>query len=86
MRRDEERPLARPTATSAARPPSSSSLTLIALCGVIVLTVDVGQLLYKRRAMVNASDAAALSAAQACAASRTPTTRRRWPTRSRSTT
>jgi Flp pilus assembly pilin Flp len=43
------------------------ALTLIALCGVIVLTVDVGQLLYKRRAMVNASDAAALSAAQSCA-------------------
>jgi hypothetical protein len=42
-------------------------LTLIALCGVIVLTVDVGQLLYKRRAMVNSSDAAALSAAQTCA-------------------
>jgi hypothetical protein len=42
-------------------------LTLIALCGVIVLTVDVGQLLFKRRAMVNASDAAALSAAQSCA-------------------
>ena len=42
-------------------------LTLIALCGVIVLTVDVGQLLFKRRAMVNASDAAALSAAQTCA-------------------
>jgi len=42
-------------------------LTLIALCGVIVLTVDVGQLLFKRRAMVNASDSAALSAAQTCA-------------------
>jgi len=35
--------------------------------GVIVLTVDVGQLLFKRRAMVNASDAAALAAAQSCA-------------------
>jgi Putative Flp pilus-assembly TadE/G-like len=42
-------------------------LTLIALCGMIVLTVDVGQLLFKRRAMVNASDAAALAAAQSCA-------------------
>ena len=42
-------------------------LTLVALLGVIVLTVDVGQLLYKRRAMVNASDAAALAAAQSCA-------------------
>ena len=39
------------------------ALTLIALCGMIVLTVDVGQLLFKRRAMVNASDAAALAAA-----------------------
>ena len=43
------------------------ALTLIALCGMIVLTVDVGQLLFKRRAMVNASDAAALAAAQSCA-------------------
>ena len=42
-------------------------LTLIALCGMIVLTVDVGQLLFKRRAMVNASDSAALAAAQSCA-------------------
>lgn len=42
-------------------------LTLIALLGMIILTVDVGQLLYKRRAMVNASDAAALAAAQSCA-------------------
>jgi hypothetical protein len=43
------------------------TLTLIALLGMIILTVDVGQLLYKRRAMVNASDAAALAAAQSCA-------------------
>ena len=42
-------------------------LTLVALCGMIVLTVDVGQLLFKRRAMVNASDSAALAAAQSCA-------------------
>ncbi|HEX5936921.1 MAG TPA: pilus assembly protein TadG-related protein [Actinomycetota bacterium] len=42
-------------------------LSLIALFGMIVLTVDVGQLLFKRRAMVNASDAAALAAAQSCA-------------------
>ena len=42
-------------------------LSLVALLGVIVLTVDVGQLLFNRRAMVNASDAAALAAAQACA-------------------
>jgi hypothetical protein len=43
------------------------TLTLIALLGMIILTVDVGQLLFKRRAMVNASDAAALAAAQSCA-------------------
>ena len=43
------------------------TLSLIALLGMIVLTVDVGQLLFKRRAMVNASDAAALAAAQSCA-------------------
>jgi hypothetical protein len=42
-------------------------LSLIALLGMIVLTVDVGQLLFKRRAMVNASDAAALAAAYSCA-------------------
>jgi hypothetical protein len=42
-------------------------LSLVALIGLIVLTVDVGQLLYKRRSMVNASDAAALAAAQSCA-------------------
>ena len=43
------------------------ALTLVALLGLMVLTVDVGQLLFKRRAMVNASDAAALAAAQSCA-------------------
>jgi hypothetical protein len=43
------------------------TLSLIALLGMIILTVDVGQLLFKRRAMVNASDAAALAAAQSCA-------------------
>jgi hypothetical protein len=42
-------------------------LSLVAIFGLIVLTVDVGQLLFKRRAMVNASDAAALAAAQTCA-------------------
>lgn len=42
-------------------------LSLIAIFGMIVLTVDVGQILFKRRAMVNASDAAALAAAQTCA-------------------
>jgi Flp pilus assembly protein TadG len=43
------------------------TLSLVALLGLIVLTVDVGQLLFKRRSMVNASDAAALAAAQSCA-------------------
>ena len=43
------------------------ALSLVALLGLVVLTVDVGQLLFKRRAMVNASDAAALAAAQSCA-------------------
>jgi hypothetical protein len=43
------------------------ALSLIAILGMVVLTVDVGQLLFKRRAMVNASDAAALAAAQSCA-------------------
>ena len=42
-------------------------LALIAIMGMLVLTVDVGGLLLKRRAMVNASDAAALAAAQSCA-------------------
>jgi Flp pilus assembly protein TadG len=43
------------------------ALSLIALMGMIVLTVDVGGLLYRRRQMVSASDAAALAAAQSCA-------------------
>lgn len=43
------------------------ALSLVALLGLVVLTVDVGQVLFKRRAMVNASDAAALAAAQSCA-------------------
>jgi hypothetical protein len=42
-------------------------LSLVAIFGLIVLTVDVGQLLFQRRIMVNASDAAALAAAQSCA-------------------
>jgi hypothetical protein len=41
-------------------------LSLVALFGMIVLTVDVGGLLFARRGMVNASDAAALAAAQSC--------------------
>lgn len=42
-------------------------LSLIALFGMMVLVVDVGSVLYARRALVNAADAAALAAAQSCA-------------------
>jgi Flp pilus assembly protein TadG len=42
-------------------------LSLMALFGMMVLVVDVGGLLYTRRALVNGSDAAALAAAQSCA-------------------
>ena len=42
------------------------ALSLIALIGMVVLVVDVGGLLYRRRQMVSASDAAALAAAQSC--------------------
>jgi Flp pilus assembly protein TadG len=42
-------------------------LSLVAMFAMMVLTVDVGGLLYKRRSMVNSADAAALAAAQACA-------------------
>jgi Flp pilus assembly protein TadG len=43
------------------------ALSLIAMFGMLVLVVDVGGLLWKRRELVNASDAAALSAAATCA-------------------
>jgi len=43
------------------------ALCLVALIGMMVLVVDVGGLLYQRRQMVSASDAAALAAAQSCA-------------------
>jgi Flp pilus assembly protein TadG len=43
------------------------ALSLIAIFSMLVLTVDVGGLLLARRAMVNASDSAALAAAQSCA-------------------
>jgi Flp pilus assembly protein TadG len=42
-------------------------ISLIGLLGMVVLVVDVGGLLWKRREMVNGSDAAALAAAQTCA-------------------
>ena len=43
------------------------TLCLIALFGMLVLVVDVGGLLWKRRELVNGSDAAALAAAKTCA-------------------
>src|SRR5437870_109141 len=43
------------------------ALVLIAMFGMMVLVVDVGGLLWKRRELVNGSDAAALSAASTCA-------------------
>jgi hypothetical protein len=42
------------------------ALSLLAMFGMMVLVVDVGSLLYARRALVNAADAAALAAAQSC--------------------
>jgi Flp pilus assembly protein TadG len=50
------------------------TLALIAMFGMVVLVVDVGGLLWKRRELVNGSDAAALSAAITCAKSSDPTT------------
>ncbi|MEO8477669.1 MAG: pilus assembly protein TadG-related protein [Actinomycetota bacterium] len=44
-----------------------TALILVALFGMLVLTIDVGGLLLRRREMVNASDAAALAAAKSCA-------------------
>jgi Flp pilus assembly protein TadG len=41
-------------------------LCLVAMFGMLVLVVDVGGLLVRRRAMVNGSDAAALAAAEQC--------------------
>lgn len=43
------------------------TLALLAICGMLVLVVDVGGLLTLRRRMVTASDSAALAAAQSCA-------------------
>jgi len=42
------------------------TLSLLALFGMMVLVVDVGSVLYARRALVNSADAAALAAAQSC--------------------
>jgi Flp pilus assembly protein TadG len=43
------------------------AIVLVAIVAMVVLTVDVGGLLLKRRQMVNGADAAALAAAQSCA-------------------
>jgi hypothetical protein len=43
------------------------TLSLLALFGMMVLYVDVGSVLFVRRALVNSADAAALAAAQSCA-------------------
>jgi Flp pilus assembly protein TadG len=43
------------------------ALCLVAIFAMLMLTVDVGGLLYKRRELVNGADAAALAAAQSCA-------------------
>ena len=42
------------------------AICLVAIFAMVALTVDVGGLLVRRRAMVSASDAAALAAAQSC--------------------
>jgi Flp pilus assembly protein TadG len=44
-----------------------TALILVAIFGMLVLTIDVGGLLLRRRGMVNAADAAALAAAKSCA-------------------
>ena len=43
------------------------AISLVAIMAIAALTIDVGHLFVKRRAMVNGADAAALAAAQACA-------------------
>ena len=43
------------------------AISLIAIMAIAMLTIDAGNLFFKRRAMVNGADAAALAAAQACA-------------------
>jgi len=45
------------------------AMALIALMAMVVLAVDMGAVLLKRRQMVNAGDAASLAAAQTCAGS-----------------
>ncbi len=43
-----------------------TALALVAIFAMVVLVIDAGALLVKRRAMVKAADAAALAAAQSC--------------------
>jgi Flp pilus assembly protein TadG len=43
------------------------ALSLVAMFGMLVLVVDVGGLLWKRRELVNGSDSAALAVAKSCA-------------------
>lgn len=43
------------------------AVSMVALLGMLVLTVDLGGMVMIKRRMVNASDSAALAAAQACA-------------------
>jgi Flp pilus assembly protein TadG len=42
-------------------------IALVAIIGIAVLSVDLGGIAFKKRALVNANDAAALAAAQTCA-------------------
>jgi Flp pilus assembly protein TadG len=42
------------------------TLSLLAMFGMMILVVDVGSVLWVRRALVNSADAAALAAAQSC--------------------
>ena len=43
-----------------------TALALVAIFAMVVLVIDAGALLVKRRALVKAADAAALAAAQSC--------------------
>jgi len=59
------------------------AILLVVMFGILVLTVDLGGTVGRKRGMVRAADAAALAAAQAC----TVTVKRgRWPMSSGSRT
>jgi Flp pilus assembly protein TadG len=66
VRRRAKRPLLRARNESGAVLPIVA-LSLIALMGMVVISVDVGGVVVQRRYMVNANDAASLAAAQAFA-------------------